>query len=150
MDTKNLISAKTEGVIHKIVHPFMHEFKLRDLLQVIVGASVLAVPVAFTEEVWKLGESLPLINVLSISILSLIFISAFVYYNFHGQSLKTHLPEFFKRVIATYVFSMVVVSILLTLIQKAPWGINNLVAIKRILLVSFPASMSAAVSDMLK
>ena len=43
-----------------------------------------------------------------------------------------------------------VVAVLLTIIDKCPWGIDNLVAIKRVIIVAFPASMSAAVSDMLK
>ena len=49
-----------------------------------------------------------------------------------------------------YVFSLVVVGLLLTLIQRCPWGFDNALALKRILIVAFPASMSAAVSDTLK
>jgi uncharacterized membrane protein len=55
-----------------------------------------------------------------------------------------------KRVLAIYLFSLFVVALLLTLIQKCPWGTDNLLALKRILIVAFPASMSAAVSDTLK
>jgi hypothetical protein len=45
---------------------------------------------------------------------------------------------------------LLVVGLLLTIIQKCPWGTDNLLAVKRILIVAFPASMSAAVSDTLK
>jgi hypothetical protein len=45
---------------------------------------------------------------------------------------------------------MLVVGLLLTIIQKCPWGDDNLLAVKRILIVGFPASMAAAVSDTLK
>lgn len=58
--------------------------------------------------------------------------------------------DYFKRVIAVYFFSLFVVGLLLTIIQKCPWGVDNVLAIKRILIVSFPASMAAAVSDTLK
>src|SRR6056297_3101296 len=63
--------------------PLMVEFRPRDLMQVLVGASILAVPVAFTEETWVLGDKLPLENVLLLSGLSLLFISGFVYFNFY-------------------------------------------------------------------
>ena len=37
-------------IIDYTLTPIMVEFRPRDLMQVIVGASILAVPVAFTEE----------------------------------------------------------------------------------------------------
>ena len=39
---------------------------------------------------------------------------------------------------------------ILAIIQKYPFGSDNLMALKRILIVAFPASMSAALSDSLK
>ena len=137
-------------VISYAVKPVMWELRPRDLMQIIVGASVLAVPVAFTEETWVLGERLPLANVFAFAVVSVAFISLFVYYNFYRNAMKGHMPEYVKRVLAVYVLSLVVVGLLLTLIQKCPWGIDNVVACKRIVIVAFPASMSAAISDMLK
>jgi uncharacterized membrane protein len=136
--------------IHYAVTPLMVEFHPRDLLQIIVGASILAVPVAFTEETWNLGEKLPLQNVLGLSILSLLFIGLYVYFNFYRDMLRQHIWEYVKRVFSIYVFSLLIVGILLTLIEQCPWGIDNLLAMKRILIVAFPASMSAAISDALK
>ena len=69
--------------IHYAITPIMVEFRPRDLLQVIVGASVLAVPVAFTEETWQLGENLPLRNVIGLTSFSLLFIGLYVYFNFY-------------------------------------------------------------------
>ena len=137
-------------IINYTLTPLMVEFRPRDLMQVIVGASILAVPVAFTEETWKLGESLPTNNVILLSSLSLLFIAGFVYFNFYRFNFKEHVLEYFKRVIAVYFFSLLVVTLILTIIQKCPWGQDNLLALKRILIVAFPASMSAAVSDTLK
>ena len=140
----------TGKIINYALKPLMVEFRPRDLMQVIVGASILAVPVAMTEETWVLGAQLPTANVLMLSGLSLLFIAGFVYYNFYRFNFKGHLLEYLKRVAAIYLFSMVVVGVLLTIIQKCPWGVDNLMAIKRIMIVSFPASMAAAVSDTLK
>jgi uncharacterized membrane protein len=128
----------------------MVEFRPRDLMQVVVGASILAVPVAFTEETWNLGAQLPIASVLGLSALSLLFIALFVYFNFYRFSFKDHVFEYCKRVIAIYLVSLLVVGLIMTIIQKCPWGDDNLLAIRRVLIVSFPASMSAVVSDTLK
>ncbi len=137
-------------VLNYALSPLMVEFRPRDLMQVIVGASILAVPVAFTEETWNLGDQLPFYNVLALSALSLLFIALFVYFNFYRFAFKGHALEYCKRVAATYTFSLFLVGVILTIIQKCPWGSDNILAVKRILIVSFPASMSAAVSDTLK
>jgi uncharacterized membrane protein len=137
-------------LIQYAVTPLMVEFKPRDLMQVIVGASILAVPVAFTEETWNLGEKLPLNNVLALSGISVLFIGLFVYFNFYRNMFRGHVFNYVKRVLAIYVFSAFVVGVLLTLIEQCPWGVDNMLAVKRILIVSFPASMSAAISDTLK
>ena len=109
-------------IINYSLTPLMVELRPRDLMQVIVGASILAVPVAFTEETWKLGETLPTKNVLLFSALSLFFIAGFVYFNFYRFNFKEHIFEYFKRVIAVYIFSLLVVGLILTIIQKCPWG----------------------------
>lgn len=137
-------------VIDHVIQPLMVEFRPRDLLQVIVGASILAIPVAFTEETWKLGEELPLLNVLILSFISILFISLFVYLNFYRYMFKDNIFEFVKRVVSIYIFSLIVVGIILTLIDKANWGSHFLLSIKRVLIVAFPASMSAAISDNIK
>ncbi len=141
---------KTGKIVQHVIQPFMVELRLRDIMQIIVGASILAVPVAFTEETWNLGLLLPLKNVLLLSFLSLCFISLFVYFNFYRYNLKNHVFEYIKRVMAIYFFSMLIVGILLTIIQKCPWGQDNILALKRIIIVAFPSSMSAAVSDTIK
>ena len=144
------IADSTGKVIQTVMSPFMVELRLRDIMQIIVGASILAIPVGFTEEAWSLGEKLPLVNVMALSFLSLIFIVGFVYYNFYRFTLKGHVSQYIKRVIVTYLLSLFVVGVLLTIIQVCPWGANNLLALKRIIIIAFPASMSATVSDALK
>ncbi|MBW3019975.1 DUF2391 family protein, partial [Candidatus Woesearchaeota archaeon] len=78
---KEVITVKDEkgNIIHKTVYPIMVEFYLTDVMQVIIGSSILAMPIAFTEETWNLGSSLPMLNVFSIMAISLLFISLFVY-----------------------------------------------------------------------
>ena len=150
---KEIVTVKDVAgrVLQKIVHPVMVEFYPRDLIQVIVGATILAIPVAFTEETWNLGEKLPIGNVLLLALLSLLFISIFVYYNYYrAQNIREYLDEFIKRAALTYVASFVVVGVILTIILQAPWAADWMLALKRTIIVAFPASMSAAVADILK
>lgn len=137
-------------VLSYALSPVMIEFRLRDLMQVIVGASILAVPVAMTEETWTLGEKLPMANVLALSGLSLLFISLFVYFNFYRYNFKGNVLKYIQRVLSIYVFSLLVVGTLLTIIMKCPWQTDFTLALKRILIVTFPACMSAAISDTMK
>jgi uncharacterized membrane protein len=136
-------------VIHYAVRPLMVEFKIRDVLQIVVGASLLAVPVAFTEEVWNLGSRLPVQNVAGLAALSLGFVGLFVYFNFYRDFLKKYPFEYVKRVLSIYLISLLVVSVILALVQQFPLD-QPMLAVKRAMIVAFPASMSAAVSDMLK
>lgn len=112
----------TGKVVQHVVTPLMVELKLRDIMQIIVGASILAIPVGFTEETWDLGERLPLQNVLALTAISLLFIAAFVYFNFYRFHLKGNVFKYIERVLAIYILSLVVVGILLTIIKKCPCG----------------------------
>jgi uncharacterized membrane protein len=137
-------------ILQRFLNPVMVKFYARDVMQIIVGASILAIPVAFTEETWRLGESLPLINIISLLLVSLLFIGSFVYYNYYRGRMKEHKLEFVKRTTTTYLVSFMVVAIILTLIQRAPWDTDFIIAFSRCVIVSFPASMSASVADIIK
>ena len=137
-------------VLYRSISPLMVELRPRDIMQMIVGATILAIPLGYTEETWNLGEQLPLTNVFCLTALSMLFISLFVYYNFYRFHLKGRTFEYVKRVLATYFVSLIVVGVLLTIIDKCPWQTNYVLAIKRIIIVSFPASMSATIADVLK
>ena len=137
-------------IIQRIVKPLKVELKFRDMIQIFVGASLLAIPMAYTEETWQLGEKLPLLNIGILALLSIVFIAIFVYANFYRFYLKGFVFEYFKRVIAIYLVSLLVVGFLMTVIQQCPWGVDNLLAIKRIIIVTLPASMSAVAADAIK
>lgn len=137
-------------VIQRVVKPLMVELHIKDIIQIIVGATLLAIPMAFTEETWQLGEKLPLLNIGLLAAISIFFIAIFVYANFYRYYLKGYFFEYIKRVLAIYIISLIVVGALMTVIQQCPWGIDNLLAIKRIIIVAFPASMSAVAADAIK
>jgi uncharacterized membrane protein len=136
--------------IQYIAKPLMVELRRRDVMQILVGAAILSIPVAFTEEVWRLGEHLPLLNVTILTMISIGFIALFVYSNFYRELFHKYRFEFLKRVLAIYLISLGVVAVLLTVIQVAPWEEQPMVALKRVIIVAFPASMSAAISDSIR
>ena len=61
--------------------------------------------------------------------------------------MRPYLVEYLTRVITVYILSLFVVGLLLAIIQVAPWAADFKLALKRTIIVGFPASMSAAVSD---
>jgi uncharacterized membrane protein len=134
-------------IIHYAVSPLRVELRRRDIMQIIAGSAILAVPVAFTEETWNLGRTLPLSNVLLLGLISIIFIATYVYFNFYRDLFQKYISQFIKRVFAIYLISLFLVSILLTIIQAAPWSTDFMLAFKRTIIVGFPASMSATISD---
>ena len=144
------IADKSGEIISYALKPLMLEFKPRDIMQVIIGSALMAIPVSLTEEAWNLGVTLPTLNVSMISILSLTIVSIFVYFNFYKMTLKGYVIDFIKRILGTYIISLIVVALILTLIEKCPWGIDNVLAIKRIIIVAFPAAMSGTLSDTIK
>ena len=144
------IADSTGKAVQTVVSPFMVELKPKDILQIIVGATILAIPVGLTEETWVLAQELKLKSVILLGAISLFFIALFVYFNFYRFNLKGYVTQYIKRVVATYGLSLLVVGLLLTIIEKCPWGVDNILAIKRIIITAFPASMAATLSDTIK
>lgn len=134
-------------VIQYVAKPLKVELRRRDLAQILVGASLLSVPVGFTEEAWTLGAQLPTLNVAVLALVSIIFIGLYAYFTFYRDLFREYRFEYLKRVIAIYTVSLLVVAFFLSVIQVAPWAADPAVAIKRVVIVAFPASMSAALSD---
>jgi len=133
--------------VQRIDIPLKVELKVHDILEVLVGASILAVPTAFTEEVWNMGGQLPWFNIMMLSLVSLLFIASFMYFATYRLHMKMFKNEFYKRVLFTFLLSIIVVGVLLTIVDKCPWFTDFDVALKRVLIGAFPASLSATVTD---
>lgn len=125
-------------------------FNLKHVLQAIVGATLLAVPIGFTEETWRLGETLPMLNIFIILLFSLFFVAIFAYRNFSKNAPGFYWVDLVKRIVVIYVLSFIIVALLLTAIQRAPWTVDGLLAFKRTVIVTFPSSLSATIAGNLK
>ena len=128
----------------------MKKMNRSDIAEVTIGASALAFPVAVTEEIWNLSEQIALLNIFLIAIVSCVFLSVFIFY-IHGEENDGSSRRLeIKRVIATYGVTLLVCAAILILIGKFPLLTDTAVALKRVVLVAFPASFSATVVDSLR
>ncbi|WP_319534639.1 DUF2391 family protein [uncultured Vibrio sp.] len=122
-------------------------FNLEDASQVLVGAFALAVPISFSEEAWRMGESLPMANLLMLLSLSVIFLSFFAYQSVFQSRIRHRVSIFIFRVIIAYSIAAIVVALVLLCLDKLPILTDPLVALKRIIVITMPASMGAIVVD---
>lgn len=122
-------------------------FNLEDANQIAIGAFALAVPISFSEEAWRLGETLPFINVVMLFILSVCFLSFYAYENIFQGNIKYRTVIFGLRVIIAYIVAGLVVSLVLMSIGKFPLLSEPLIALKRLIIITMPASMGAIVVD---
>jgi uncharacterized membrane protein len=134
----------------KVMESSKTKFGVKHILQAIVGATLLAIPIGFTEETWRLGETLPLWNIVVLLIISLFFIAIFVYRNFSRNVPNFYWIDMVKRIVVIYILSFMIVAIILSVIQRAPWGVDWMLAFKRTVIVTFPSALSAAIAGNLK
>lgn len=133
--------------LQRISVPLKVELRVHDVLEIIVRASILAVPIAFAQEVWDMGAQLPWLNVLLLSGLAILFMGSFVYFTSYRRHIGLFRNEFCKRVVFTYLLSVVLVGLLLTIVDQCPWPTDFAVAMKRTLIRAFPACLSATLTD---
>ena len=122
-------------------------FNLEDASQVAIGAFALAVPISFSEEAWKLGETLPVVNLLMVFILSITFLGFFAFEGVFQGNIKHRIPVFFWRIAIAYTIAAIVVALVLFSLDKFPLFTDTFVAFKRLIVITMPASMGAIIVD---
>jgi len=120
-----------------------------DIAQIVIGASVLAVPISFSEEAWVSAINLPLPNLLLVVVLSIAFLTLYSYQSLFQTKVKNRKFVFVFRICVAYLLTCLVVSVVLLSLDKLPLVSEPIVALKRIILVAMPASMGAIVVDSL-
>jgi uncharacterized membrane protein len=121
----------------------------RDVAEIIIGSLVLAFPVAVTEEVWNLSANLSLGRTVLILLGSLAFISFFVQTKYRHDFSFSSQKELMARVLTVYGVTVLVAGTVLFAIDKLPLVGETAVAVKRTVVVAFPASFAATVVDSL-
>ncbi len=120
-----------------------------DTLKILVGASMLAIPTALTEEVWNLGKVLSWTNVTLMLVVEYVIIAAFIILESYKDHKRVYLREESKRVLAILLLSGGIVGLFLALADQLPLLTDSSVALKRVIIGMLPASMSATVLDSL-
>lgn len=132
-----------------MVKDITHTFNREDLFQVIIGSAALTLPVAFSEESWRLSQTLPWLNIVFIIVLSMLLISLYSINSIFSGQIKHRLPHLVFRTIIDYIITLIVVFIILLAINRMPILTDPLIAFKRIIILSFPASMGGVIVDSL-
>ena len=120
---------------------------LRDVSEIVVGSCVLGFPVAVTGEVWDLSSALPWSSMVPIVLWSIVFLGAFVHYLHHRGGIRGQRLEFIGRVLLSYAITVACCAVILALVDKLDLFVDPSVALKRTLLVAFPACFAATVVD---
>jgi len=122
-------------------------FNMEDASQVFVGAFALAVPISFSDEAWRLGDTLPYSNLLMLFTLSVLFLGIFTYQSVFQKNIKNRLFVFVFRIVIAYIMTAFVVCLVLLCLDKFPLLADPITAIKRMIVITMPASMGAIVVD---
>ena len=128
----------------------MMKFRWHDVAEILVGASVLAIPVAYTEEVWVLGEQLPWPNVWAVVASSVGFVALFVYFIYYKEKMERDKWHSLLCVMAGHGLTLLIAAVTLLMVQNCPWGSDPASALKRVIPVGYPASFSVIVLDSLR
>jgi uncharacterized membrane protein len=118
-----------------------------DIIQIAIGAFALAVPISFTEEAWKMSITLPFYNLLLVFVLSVTFLGIYAYYSVFQKQVSKRYDIFLLRIFIAYSISALVVALVLLALNKLPVIDQPLIALKRLILITMPASMGAIVVD---
>ncbi|WP_067865567.1 DUF2391 family protein [Neptuniibacter marinus] len=122
-------------------------FNVEDASQIFVGAFALAVPISFSEEAWRLGETLPGYNLLMLFTLSITFLGLYTYESVFQTDVKARKLVFISRIAIAYIMTALVVALVLFCLNKLPLFEDPLTSFKRIIVITMPASMGAIVVD---
>ena len=120
---------------------------MKDIGQISIGSFAFAVPISFSEEAWRISENLPFTNLTLVFLLSVSFLALFAYESvFQGQVVH-RIFVFIIRIIIAYIISAFVVALVLISIDKLPLLTEPIIAIKRLIVITMPASMGAIIVD---
>ena len=141
---------ETGKLINWAVQPVMVELKPRDVAQIVVGATILGTPLVLTDEAMAAAGALSTQRIVAVAVVSVLFITGFVYFNFYRSLIRGHAKQFVIRVVTTYSVALLTVAGLLWLFGQDAWQTDPELALRRVIVVGFPASMFATVADAIK
>lgn len=122
-------------------------FNLEDASQVMIGAFALAVPISFSEEAWRMSATLPIANLALMVVISIAFLSFYTYQGVFQGNVRKRVAVYLARIAIAYGITALVVAMILLALDKLPILLDPVLAIKRLIIISMPASMGAIIVD---
>ncbi|MGS2719046.1 DUF2391 family protein [Paraglaciecola aestuariivivens] len=122
-------------------------FNSEDASQIAIGAFAMAMPIAFTQEAWKMAETLPIANLILLALLSLFFLTHYTYFSLFQSDIKHRVTSYCVRIFLAYFITLIVVGLILLALNKFPIYDTPLIAIKRLIIIAMPASLGAIIVD---
>lgn len=125
------------------------EFSRRDFAEIALGGSIMAFPVATTEEVWNLGTELSLLHVMMFTAASMLVLALTIYgLHYRAEGIPNR-KAFIQRLVATYGATLLISAALLYGVGRFDILHDSLTSLKRAILVAYPASFAATAVDSL-
>lgn len=150
---KDISGATSENRFKRALkHALPDEFKLNDLAQQIVGATIVSAPFAVTGEVWTLAKDLTMSKVLLLILITILFdIILFYYTEYQKIENKKILNIVPLRIIALLTVTYSVSTMMLSVLGVFGSAVIGTVwSIKLVILVGLFANIGAGTFDLLK
>lgn len=106
----------------------------------------MAIPIAFSEELWRFGETLPGLNILMLFVLSIVIQGFYTYFSLFQGKEKRYLKIIF-RVFFNYTLTFFTVAVILLTLNRIPFDSDIFLGLKRIIILCFPASLGGVIVD---
>lgn len=125
----------------------MKSLNIEDVIQVCIGSTILAIPIAFTEEAWKISSTIPALNLVTVLFTSLFLNACFIYYGVYEGNVKNKSLKFFSRILINYLVTFFTVFYILFILNILSMSSSVQLIISKVIIVAFPASLSGAIVD---
>ncbi len=130
-----------------MAEPARQQIRWNDLAEVALGACIIGFPVATSEAVLSLSLELSIGRVLTWAVVTVLILSAVVYSIHRDDRSMLSNKSYLMRVAMTYSLTMLISAMLLFGVDRLDLFHDPIVALKRTIIVAFPASLAATLVD---
>ena len=125
-------------------------FRKKDLAEVALGACALGFPVAATDEIVALSQNLSVTRILMFAAAGILVLAAFGFFMHGPEMIRAHRGAFVRRIIVIYGVTLLISAGMLWAIDSFPLLDEPTVALRRAILVAFPASFAGTIVNGLR
>ena len=123
-----------------------NKFNLEDFVQIVLGSTLLSVPLALTDEVFYLSQKIPALKVLCITVTALLVNSLYIYYGVFEAKVKNKLLLIKRNIINIIItISTVLFVVFIFDLNSEFVSVQNYISF--IAILSFPAFFGGVVVD---